>query len=88
MLSKYSEMKREAEMFLLTDPDCIRSLNPIILRPGLVWHPSERQYSLGLKVLNDIGFTLNKILPHNTPINRFLPKSSSIKLSVLSDFAI
>ena len=88
MLSKYSDMKREAEMFLLTDPDCLRALSPIILRPGLVWHSSEREYSLPLKLVNDIGFAMKKILPQGTPFDMVLPKSSSINLSVLSDFAI
>ena len=88
MLRKYSDMKREAEMFLLTDPECTKALRPIILRPGLVWHPSERQYSVPLKFATDIGHMFKKILPAGTPLDNVLPKSSSINLQVLSDYAI
>jgi hypothetical protein len=34
-------MKREAEDYLLTDEEAA-GLNPVILRPGLVWHQGER----------------------------------------------
>ena len=37
MLSKYCEMKREAESFLLRDQLAADNLNPVILRPGLVY---------------------------------------------------
>ena len=37
MLSKYCEMKREAESFLLRDAAASEKLNPVILRPGLVY---------------------------------------------------
>ena len=55
-LSKYSEMKREAENYLLEDDECVKNINPIILRPGLVWHPSERGWSIPFMVATDIGF--------------------------------
>jgi len=40
MFKKYSDMKEEAENFLLNDKDCLEKLNTVILRPGLIWHPS------------------------------------------------
>ena len=92
LLSGYSKMKREAEDFLLTDADCQEHIKPIILRPGLVWHPSERSYTVPLKVATDIGYAFNKnfldkIAPGN-PLSGLMPQSGSIHLSVLAEFAI
>ena len=58
-LEKYSQMKRQAENFLLTDEACQKNLNPVILRPGLIWHPKERQWLLPVKAITDVGFCLN-----------------------------
>jgi hypothetical protein len=52
-------MKREAEDYLLTDEE-VSSLNPVILRPGLVWHQGERQWSLPLKFATDFGFGIGE----------------------------
>ena len=60
LLEKYSQMKRQAEDYLIYDEDCEQKLNPVILRPGLVWHQNERQWSLPLKLATDFGYFLNK----------------------------
>ena len=44
---------------MLTDETCHKNLQPIILRPGLIWHPRERQWVLPLKALTDFGYCLN-----------------------------
>jgi hypothetical protein len=77
LLQEYSQMKQEAEIFLQTDPDCVGSLRPIILRPGLVWHEKERGFSVPLKVATDIGYWLNehlvkKVSP-SSPLRDVLP---------------
>lgn len=41
-LSRYCEMKREAEMYLLRDELASNKLNPVILRPGLVFSATQR----------------------------------------------
>jgi len=74
MLSTYIQMKEQAESFLLNNcPELI----PIILKPGLVWHEGERNWSVPFKVATDIGYHLNKSvishLPGNQLIQGFLP---------------
>jgi hypothetical protein len=68
------------------------SLQPVILRPGLVWNLNERKYTIPLKVATDIGYYFNenvikKVSPQS-PLASILPQSSSINLSLLSDYAI
>jgi hypothetical protein len=57
LLQLYLETKLQAEDFLLHN---CPNLTPIILKPGLVWHESERSWSLPLKFANDIGYQFNK----------------------------
>ena len=74
MLTKYVQMKIQAENFLLNN---CPELKPIILRPGFVYHPSERGWSVPVRVANDVGYELNKKvirnLPGNDLIQGFLP---------------
>lgn len=60
MLSRYCEMKREAEAYLLRDQLAAERLNSVILRPGLVFSQSQRGWALPLKIATDFGFCLNK----------------------------
>ena len=85
LLQKYYQTKLEAENHLLTDENCLKAMNSIILRPGLVWHPSERKVSVPLKILNDIGYQINQAFGN---VNPLLPQNHSISLSTLSDYAI
>ena len=87
MFQKYSDMKREAEDYLLR----AENIKPVILRPGLVWHQNQRQWSFPLKVATDLGYLINRdIVSKVAPgaLQGILPQSSSIKLDNLSDFAI
>ena len=56
MFKKYSDMKGEAEAYLLKD----ENIKPVILRPGLVWHQNQRQWSFPLKVVTDLGYLVNR----------------------------
>jgi nucleoside-diphosphate-sugar epimerase len=91
MFLKYSEMKQEAEDFLLKEENK-EKMNVVILRPGLVWHGSQRQWSFPLKLATDIGYTINrdiiKTLPNNEKVQGLFPQSASINLSRLSDCAV
>ena len=49
-------MKKEAEEYLIAE----EKINPIILRPGLVWHLGEREWSLPFKIATDFGYHLGK----------------------------
>ena len=84
MLQKYGDTKKEAEEFLLTDEKAAQMTN-IILRPGMVTHPEKRAWAYPLSVANDIGFNLSKVAP---PVKDFLPRSSSINLALLTEFAV
>lgn len=94
MLSRYCEMKREAEAYLLRDELAAAKLNSVILRPGLVYSATQRGWTMPLKVITDIGFCLNKNLidkqefPGKEEVQKLLPQSGSISLSKVTDFAI
>ncbi|CDW88623.1 UNKNOWN [Stylonychia lemnae] len=89
VLQKYSDMKEQAESFLLNNcPEII----PVILRPGFVWSENERSWSVPVKVANDFGYELKKkvlpLIPESRLIDHLFPQSQSTKLSLLADFAI
>ena len=89
LLTKYFETKREAEDFLLNN---CPHLEPVILRPGLVWHPQERQWAVPLGLAADLGHKVNQNVIKHLPLNEYvqplLPQSGSINLGRLADFAI
>ncbi len=90
MLSRYTEMKEQAESFLLHN---CPHLIPVILKPGFVWHPSERQWSMPLKLATDLGYQVNRSVVSQIPglreaLSGVLPQSESINLSVLTEFII
>lgn len=57
LLRQYIEMKEQAEGFLLHN---CPNLTPVILKPGLVWHESERSWSIPFKLASDFGWHLNR----------------------------
>ena len=62
-------MKLEAEDYLISE----EKLNAVILRPGLVWHPREREWSLPFKIATDFGYhlgnQLKNVLPKDDKLN-------------------
>ena len=78
LLEKYIQTKREAETYLI---DECNEFDSYILRPGMVWHHSERPVTLPLKAAVDFGNCLGKQLGIPT-----VDKSTSLR--VLTEFAI
>ena len=54
---RYAEMKREAEQFLIEECD---SLYSAIIRPGLVYHQSERPWSVPLGLFSNFSHSVTK----------------------------
>lgn len=54
---KYAELKWEAEDFLKTDCDALYSA---IIRPGLVYHDSERPWSMPLGLFANLSHALSR----------------------------
>lgn len=69
LLRQYIEMKEQAESFLLHN---CPNLTPVILKPGLVWHESERSWSVPAKLLSDFGYHLNRDLISKVPGNQLV----------------
>ena len=89
LLGQYIEMKEQAESFLINN---CPNITPVILKPGLVWHESERSWSVPAKLVSDFGYHINRDiiskLPGNQLVQQFLPQSESIHLRVLTDFIV
>ena len=56
MARKYADLKREAEDFLISE---CPALHTSIIRPGLVYHDSERPWSLPLGLFSNLTHTLS-----------------------------
>lgn len=82
-------MKKQAESFLLHH---CPNIEPIILRPSLVWHKNERNWSVPLAIATDLGYQFRKNvsdkLPGGEQIGRILPPNRSINLNVLTEYAV
>ena len=72
---RYADLKREAEDFLISE---CPALHTSIIRPGLVYHQSERPWSLPLGFLSNLTHTLSG--------GRGGPPGTSLK--VLADITI
>jgi hypothetical protein len=92
MFKKYSDMKEEAERFLLIDDVCSQRLNPVILKPGLIYNSHKRGWLFPVKVATDMGYTLNKKvvsrMSYMQHLQEFFPQSSSTDLNKLTDIAV
>lgn len=64
MLQKYLDMKLQAEGFLLHH---CPNIEPVILRPSLVWHKTERSWSVPLAIATDLGNAIRKNVVSNLP---------------------
>ena len=55
--AKYSDMKKEAEDYIISDE--VGNLYSVILRPGLVYHETERPWSVPLGKAADLGSSVS-----------------------------
>ena len=55
---RYVDMKREAEQYLMRDCD---SLFAAILRPGLVYHDTERPWSMPLGLISNLSHSVTAV---------------------------